>query len=153
MKTYQQVFVHYDQNGEIKQVSEGAWPHEREGLSCAIVLGMTVREVIGAIYRVDLESVGMGEDGWNRAKLIKVGEHDTRLTRDDMMGLRNQELMATDQYMVEDRPLAPQEKQAWKDYRRTLRDLGQIESVAAIKAAWPNRPNGSDAIAHVREKD
>jgi hypothetical protein len=152
MKTYKHVFVHYGPAGEILQASEGTWPHERESLSCAIITDVTLADILQAVYKVDLTSVGMGEDGWNRAKVIKVAEHDTSLKLFDLMVIRNRELNATDQYMVEDRPITPQEKQAWKNYRKALRDLGQYLTVDDAMQAWPRRPNNSDAVEHLRKK-
>ena len=55
------------------------------------------------------------------------------------------ELDATDRYMVPDRPLTEQQREAWKAYRQALRELKG--DAAAMVAAWPFRPDGSDAAA------
>ena len=55
------------------------------------------------------------------------------------------ELDLTDRYKEPDRPLTEQHREAWKSYRQALCELnGDAE---AMIAAWPFRPDGSDAAA------
>lgn len=60
------------------------------------------------------------------------------------------ELCATDQYMVPDRPMSDDKRQAWRNYRQTLRDLSKLPVDQRI-IAWPQRPDGQGrACDHLR---
>lgn len=64
-------------------------------------------------------------------------------------------LHATDAFMMPDRPLSDQVRDAWKVYRQTLRDLSKgspAPSVADMIAAFPKRPDGLDTIGHLRAR-
>jgi YHS domain-containing protein len=65
---------------------------------------------------------------------------------------RNNELAATDVYMVPDRPMSDEVRAAWRTYRQRLRDLGAITTAAEMIAAWPPRPDGRDAIMILRSR-
>jgi len=63
------------------------------------------------------------------------------------------ELEATDKYMTvpPDRPASvATNSDAWREYRQALRDLrGPVEE---ILEAWPHRPDGIDAVQHLRDR-
>lgn len=65
--------------------------------------------------------------------------------RRDMVNAIAAELGATDGYMVPDRPLTEQAREDWAAYRQALRDISG--DAAAMLAAWPFRPDGTDAAA------
>jgi hypothetical protein len=62
------------------------------------------------------------------------------------------ELENTAAYMLVDADITPQQLEAWKIYRSTLRGLlkASPKSVTAILTTWPLDPNGFDAVANVR---
>lgn len=62
------------------------------------------------------------------------------------------ELQHTDGYAVPDRPMNDAKRASWKTYRQTLRDLSKLSTPVERVAAWPLRPDGSDAIPALRER-
>ncbi len=63
------------------------------------------------------------------------------------------ELDATDCWMVPDRPLKADVREAWQTYRQALRDLSKDYSTPVEQIAnWPTRPDGHDIIADVRQR-
>lgn len=50
------------------------------------------------------------------------------------------ELHHTDSYMVPDRPMADEMRNAWITYRQALRDLSKLPTPTAMVTAWPARP-------------
>jgi hypothetical protein len=40
----------------------------------------------------------------------------------------------------------------WEMYRQKLRDLGAISNPVEMIEAWPLRPDGTDAISHLRAR-
>lgn len=59
------------------------------------------------------------------------------------------ELAATDQYAVADRPLSDAEREAWRTYRQALRDL--TGSADAMIKAWPRRPDGVNPAEYLNK--
>ena len=95
-------------------------------------------------HRVLLDTVQMGEFGWDYAAVVETPPQ--AITREEILSLRNAELAATDSMMVPDRPLSEEQRQGWRVYRQALRDLGSIHEALDIIEAWPKRPDESDAI-------
>lgn len=60
------------------------------------------------------------------------------------------ELKSTDAFMVADRPMSEDRRNAWMRYRQSLRDLSKLMTVAEQIASWPIRPDGFDAIESLR---
>lgn len=63
------------------------------------------------------------------------------------------ELSATDKYVLPDFPITSQQQNAWKSYRKALRDISKgnpAPTLATMIAAWPLDPNGNDAIPQLR---
>ena len=82
------------------------------------------------------------------ASLALVGRSTDEMLDDlrrDMVTAIAAELDATDRYMVPDRPLTEEAREQWRSYRQALRELNG--NAAAMIAAWPFRPDGSDAAA------
>lgn len=61
-----------------------------------------------------------------------------------------QELNHSDQFTVPDRPMPAEQRAAWPIYRQALRDLSKLPTSSAMVKAWPLRPDGADAIPHLR---
>jgi len=60
------------------------------------------------------------------------------------------ELAATDAFMVPDRPMPTEMREAWRVYRQALRDLsGPVDH---ILTTWPKRPDGVDAMYLLRDR-
>lgn len=69
------------------------------------------------------------------------------------------ELLATDQHMVSDRPGSRSKRSQWKKYRQVLRDLskthaalGRVMTPSEMVHEWPVRPDGVDAVPHLRKR-
>jgi hypothetical protein len=61
------------------------------------------------------------------------------MTLDTIRVIRNAKLRATDHTQLMDAPLTPEQKQAYKDYRKKLRDLPQnISDINDVQ--WPEEP-------------
>ena len=89
-------------------------------------------------HKIDVASLAVVEQ--TRAEMIDA-------MRLDVTNAIAAELAATDGYMVPDRPLTEQQRDAWTAYRQALRDLrGDAE---AMVSAWPFRPDGTDAAANL----
>lgn len=48
--------------------------------------------------------------------------------------------------------LTSEQRAAWQAYRQALRDITTAGDVSAMVAAWPDRPDGSSAVAALRER-
>src|SRR3954454_22031088 len=95
------IFAHYDRTSEqIVQVNQASTPFEREGYGVAIV---TEQAVLTAPYRVLLDTVQMGEFGWDYAA---VESTPVPLSVLEVKGTRDAQLVATDSMMVPDRPMS-----------------------------------------------
>jgi hypothetical protein len=65
------------------------------------------------------------------------------------------QLQATDAWMMPDRPVSDDDRAQWVAYRKGLRELSKGDpapSPAAMIAAFPERPDGFDAIGHLRAR-
>lgn len=51
------------------------------------------------------------------------------------------ELQRTDQYMMPDRPMNSDTRNAWVIYRQALRDLSKLATPIEMVNAWPLRPD------------
>jgi hypothetical protein len=60
------------------------------------------------------------------------------------------ELAATDKFMMQDRPMPTEQREAWRAYRQAVRDLSG--SVEHILTTWPKRPDGVDAMYFLRDR-
>lgn len=62
-------------------------------------------------------------------------------TIDDIRRRIARELTASDQFMMPDRPMTKELRDAWIIYRQALRDLSKLPTPADQLAAWPISPN------------
>ncbi|MBS7698780.1 MULTISPECIES: phage tail assembly chaperone [unclassified Chelatococcus] len=137
-------FVHYDPTSlRIIQDNVGLDLVERPGLAIAELPGNTPLGITDDTHRIDPETLTVlprpGAFSWGQA-----------LTVEAVRILRNGELIVTDAFMVPDRPISSELREAWATYRQALRDLPDAGDAAAMVAAWPIRPDGIDAVIHLR---
>lgn len=86
--------------------------------------------------------------------LVKMTAPDQTPSLNEVKGAIVRELHATDGMAnpPPDRPVA-QPASAWLAYRQALRDLSKRRlSPAEMVSEWPMRPDGSDAIMHLRAR-
>lgn len=146
------LFVHYDgKTGKIWQINKARRPHERAGMKVACVHPSKEPDLADTSkqYFVDVSSVEMGENGWDYCTILA---RDAEIDLSDIQNIRYEELRLTDPYMLEDFPITPEEKQAWRAYRQAIRDMGELPNARAMLAAWPDRPDGNDPTMPVRIK-
>jgi hypothetical protein len=145
------MLVHFDPNsGAIAQITTGGQPFAREGLSAAIVPDDEAPDLAGKSYAVDLASLRAGADGWDLCSLIELPPPPVSV--EEVKAARDAELRATDEYIVWDRPMASELRDAWRAYRQALRDLGAAATAAEMLKAWPIRPDGRDTAAMLRRR-
>lgn len=66
----------------------------------------------------------------------------------------SRDLAYTDQFVAapSDRPIKNGLQFNWLPYRATLRGLSGLSTTTAMVKAWPLRPDGTDAISHLRAR-
>jgi hypothetical protein len=128
--------------GEIVQVQEGPVPGGRDGFQ------FVVTDVDGTITGVTHFVVG-GEVVARSAAVVAYLMLPTAL---DVEGRVAAELVATDQFMVPDRPLPNAERKKWTAYRDGLRSLSDLKIPGSMILAWPARPDGLDPISDLRSR-
>lgn len=70
-----------------------------------------------------------------------------------VLNLVRAELAATDEFAMPDYPISETDRAAWIGYRKALRDSSKGNATsAAMLAAIPPRPDGSDPFALLREQ-
>lgn len=141
--TSKRFFVHYDQTtGELRgSVDSNTAPRAFPG--CAVLevdeshLGRDHRD-----YRV--------ENGVlvHKARPQRVAHRLPQAS--DLKTAIKRELAETDFTQLPDAPFDAAAKQAWRAYRAALRAL--TGAPLDMIAAWPQRPDGLDAIGHLRAK-
>lgn len=92
-----------------------------------------------------MRDAGMGR----RFRLVADGsfeEFKPAPTERDILVVRFNELSASDWTALADRPPMPE----WAAYRQALRDITKAGDAAAMLAAFPRRPDGTDATAHLK---
>jgi hypothetical protein len=139
-------FAHFNlSDGRIVQVNAGT-VFDRRGYG-VLLLDQDSNIKAGV---VDLSSLLPTSDGLFTGSVIAEIELATIAV---VKQLRDSELAGTDWYvsLPADRPGAEDMRARWTPYRQALRDLGQFAIVNDMLAAWPLRPDGLDAVAHLRE--
>lgn len=139
--------VHYQTtDGEIIGYENCDPPSKQPG--CSILSVETDENPTGcfnnALYKVDIQNLAIiAKTDAEKGKKKIPSDMDIR-------GLIAMELAKTDTFMILDRPMNDSVREAWKDYRQTLRDLSKIVDINERIAAWPIRPDGIDAIPTFR---
>lgn len=95
------------------------------------------------IHKIDLET----------KTLVEKTYLERLPTIDDVKNAISNELFITDAFVdiPSDRPRKGDLLLDWKPYRQILRDLSKLTTSQEMIEAWPMRPNGDDAILHLRE--
>lgn len=74
---------------------------------------------------------------------LEIASSQVDLAEFRLRGAIAAELLATDQFVMPDRPMSEEVRDAWQVYRQQLRDLSKLPGTSADKwAAWPSRPDG-----------
>lgn len=124
----------------------------RDGLPLTIALAV---EVIDDGLAPDVDPARDKIDLATGQRVRKSDDERARSLRPHAIEVAYQiasELNATDQYMVLDRPIADSVRASWATYRQALRDLSNLGGPVEIITAWPTRPDGADAISHLRSR-
>jgi hypothetical protein len=149
--------VHFDEAGEIMQVSRSNAPAPFNGWRVGQVVCCDPQTVSHVTHKVDLARILLHDDPTPCVFLVVKSEAEQRAARRplviDLRVARNLELAATDGLFVADRQLSNSERVAWLDYRLALRQLGRWETIEQWLAHWPLRPDGRDAVAQWSEHE
>ena len=133
-------FIHYNPaDGEILGWGSGFEPEPIEGMAVAFVEPFNpdpTRQKFDGEALVDKTP----DETW-RARLPKI--HEVRMA---VMA----ELGRTDQFMLVDAPIDEFEQNAWRAYRKKLREL-RGDPVDMVDA-WPKPPDGADPIPDLRAR-
>jgi hypothetical protein len=141
------VNIHYDPStGEIKQI-DNSEPHHETGEIMPSHDGVTVASI-----EMDGAKFGNGINPGNFK--FDVGTqslvpHISPLSRERINCFVYSELCSTDEFMSADRPLPDEKRAAWTSYRQALRDLSKLQDANAMLSAFPSRPDGLHALAHL----
>lgn len=131
-------------DGEIVSVAHGVTPRDMPGCKTIEIAWSSIDP---KLHKVDLATLDVVNKTAAEVALAAVP------TLADVQNEIIRQLHSTDSFMMPDRPLPDQARADWMAYRRALRDLSKgnpAPSAVDMIAAFPKRPDGVDALGHLR---
>jgi hypothetical protein len=134
--------IHFDGNGEIKQIDNSPAPEKIGVLDHISIESDTVPSIHSLTHKV-VHGVLIEKNDAEKAVALLP-------TPFEVKAAIYAELCATDAWAMPDRPMTDTTRSAWTTYRQTLRDLSKLASPTEMIVAWPVRPDGVDAVVGLR---
>jgi hypothetical protein len=130
--------IHFDNNGEIKQIDNSPAPEKIGDLNHISIECSAIPSIHSLTHKVVNGVLTERTDEEKKVALIP--------TPFEVKAAIYSELCSTDEMIVSDRPSLVD----WKPYRQTLRDLSKLAGPVEMITAWPVRPDGVDVVVGLR---
>jgi hypothetical protein len=143
------IHIYYDAiTGEIDGIDNGSFPIDRAGKKTLLLQVDKIPD--RRTDKIDINSLFIVPK-----TATEIKEFD-RPTKFDVDAAVYDALKTSDAFVLPDYPITQQQRDAWIIYRQKLRDISKGNprpNAAQMIEAWPlDDPNGTDAVAHLRNR-
>lgn len=146
------IHIHFRaSDGEIFGHENSLSPDKRPGLEIASFKVPDGRHIIPdpLLHKIDPVTLDLVDKTETERELAL---RPPLVTLDDIKAAIGAALRASDAYMMPDRPLSDDVREAWVEYRQMLRDLSKLGTASEMINAWKIDPSGNDQIAALRAR-